>query len=325
MKNNVKVSQIAKVIKKSKTFFIAGHQKPDGDSIGSALALASVLKRLGKKVTVACADEIPSFLTFLNGVKQIKKSVPKASKYDCAIILESVNFARMGDLISPQQAKEIINIDHHPVFNNFGTVNYVVPSSSSTAELILNVFEEMKIKLTKDEAECLYVGILTDTGRFQQLNTTQNSHIAAAKLMAFGVIPDAVKKKIYDTNSLAAVKLLGMAISTMQTDFNGRFAYILLTKAMLKKSGVNPSELEALVNWTLAVEGVKAGALFKEINKNETKVSFRSAAGVNILPIAQKLGGGGHKNAAGCSVKANITTAVKVIKNAFKEKFGNAR
>jgi len=324
-KNKAKINQIAKIIKESKTFFIAGHQKPDGDSIGSALALASVLKNLGKKVTVASGDDIPPFLMFLPGAKDIKKSLPSSAKYDCAIILECLDFSRMGNLITPAQAKKIINIDHHSMFTDFGTVNFIVPSSASTAELILSIFEHMKIKLSKAEAECLYVGILTDTGRFQQLNTTQNSHIAAAKLMALGVSPDSIKKKVYDTSSLAAVKFLGLAISLIQTDFNGQFAYIVLTKEMFKKSGVKDGELESLVNWTVSIEGVKVGALFKEISKNETKASFRSVEGVDILSIVQTCGGGGHKNAAGCTLNSDINTAVQTIKNVFTEKFGDPK
>jgi phosphoesterase RecJ-like protein len=130
-----KISKISKIIRQSKTFFIAGHIKPDGDSIGSALALASVLSRLGKKACVYCVDEVPDFLKFLKGSNEIKKSTKKANVFDCAIILESINFSRMGNIIAPYQSKKVINIDHHLTYTNFGTVNYIVPSSSSVAEL----------------------------------------------------------------------------------------------------------------------------------------------------------------------------------------------
>jgi len=315
-----KISEISKIIKQSKTFFIAGHVKPDGDSIGSALALKSVLTGIGKKAGVYCSDNIPLYLKFLKDVNKIKKSVKNNEIFDCAIILESVNFSRMGDIITPQQAKKIINIDHHVMFSNFGAVNYIVPDSSSTAELVLNIFEHMKIKLTKDEAECLYTGVVTDTGRFQQLNTTANSHIAAAKLIEYGASPAYVRKQVYENNSLASVKLLGSALSSMQTACNGKMAYMILTRDMFKKIGAKEDETESIINFTMSVEGVKVGCIFKEVDKNTTKISFRSVKNFDVLEIVRKFGGGGHKNAAGCTINSNIKTSLEIMKKAFKEK-----
>lgn len=314
-----KISSIAEIIKRSKTFFIAGHVKPDGDSLGSALALQSALTRLGKKSAVYCADDVPPFLAFLKGAGKIRKTAKKSDIFDCAIILESIDFSRMGNIILPQQAKRIINIDHHTMFTNFGDVNYVVPSCASTAELILNIFEYMKIKPTKSEAECLYTGIVTDTGRFQQLNTTAASHIAAAKLISCGVSPNAVYKKIYESNSLASLKLLGYALTEMKTAFDGKIAYMKLTKEMFKKSGAGEDETESIINFTMMARGVKVGCLFKEIDKNTTKISLRSVKGFNVLDIVKKCGGGGHKNAAGCTVKSGIDGALALIGKIFKE------
>lgn len=314
-----KLAGISKIIKQSETFFIAGHIKPDGDSLGSALALASALKRLDKKATVYCNDEIPSFLKFLKGTDKIKK-VPKSTDlFDCAIILECINFSRMGDIISPDQAKKIINIDHHSMFTNFGDINYIVPESASTAELVLNVFEYMKIKPTKSEAECLYTGILTDTGRFQQLNTTADSHIAAAKLINAGVSPNEISHQVYESNSKASLRLLGLALSDIEADFDGQMAYLKVTKDMFEKTGAREEEMESIVNYTLKIKGVKAGFLFKEIDENTTKVSCRSVKNFNLLDIVKKCGGGGHKNAAGCTINSNIDDSIKKIKKSFQE------
>ncbi len=314
-----KLSQISKIIKQSKTFFIAGHVKPDGDSLGSALALRSMLNRYGKRATVYCADDIPDILNFLPGAKLIKKTASKNARFDCAVILESASFSRMGDIISPQQAKKIINIDHHSMFTDFGDVNYIVPDSASTAELVLKVFEYMKIEPNKSEAECLYTGIVTDTGRFQQLNTTADSHIAAAKLMSYGVSPNSIYEKVYQNNSIAGLKLLGYALCEMETDLDGKFAYMKLTKDIFKKCGAGEDETEGIINFTLMAKGVKVGCLFKEVDKNTTKVGFRSAKGFNVFNIARKCGGGGHKNAAGCTLKCGIDEAPKIISKILKE------
>jgi phosphoesterase RecJ-like protein len=229
-----------------------------------------------------------------------------------------MDFARMGDIISKEQAKKIINIDHHSMFTPFGDVNYTVPSSSSVSELVFFLFEYMKIKLTKDEADCLYTGIVTDTGRFQQLNTTQNSHIAAAKLMNAGVKPEEIYQNVYGSVSLASLKLLGFAISNIKTDFNGAFAYCVLTKDMFKRSGAKENETEGIVNFPLSIKGVKVACVLKEIDDNSTKASFRSVKNVDVLEIVKQCGGGGHKTAAGCIVQKNLPQAIAFIKKMFK-------
>ena len=314
------LSQISKIIKQSKTFFIAGHVKPDGDSLGSALALSSVLKRLDKKVVVCCADETPEMLKFLYGSKSIKKTVSAKTVFDCAIILESVDFSRMGNIISPKQAKKIINIDHHSIFNVFGDVNYIVPDSSSTAELVFKVFEYMKINITKNEAECLYTGLMTDTGSFKQLNTNVNSHLTAAKLISYGISPNAIFKKVYENNSVNGLRLLGLALSGINVLFNGKLAYMTVTRDMLKQSSSKYEEAEGIINFAMSVKGIKVACLLKEIDKNITKASFRSDKSFNVLEIVKKFNGGGHKNAAGCTLKYDIDSSIKIISDAFKEK-----
>jgi phosphoesterase RecJ-like protein len=315
-----KISKILKIIKQSKTFFIAGHIKPDGDSIGSALAFASVLNRTGKKACVYSADELPKFVKFLKGANKIKKVAKKTDKFDCAIILESVNFSRVGDIITPSQTKKIINIDHHLTYTDFGNVNYTVPSSSSTAELVLNIFEYMKIKLLKHEAECLYAGIITDTGRFQQVNTTPNSHISSAKLMEYGVDVNKVYKEIYENGSINALKLQGLALYSIKTILNNKVSYILLTKSIFKKTGTSEEDSEGVVNYTLRIAGVIVGCVFKEIDEKITKVSFRSIRSFDLLKIVHEFGGGGHKNAAGCTINAGIKETVKIVTDVLKKK-----
>ncbi|MDR2437227.1 MAG: bifunctional oligoribonuclease/PAP phosphatase NrnA [Endomicrobium sp.] len=315
-----KISEIVKIINQSKTFFIAGHVKPDGDSIGSALAIVSVLNRIDKKASVYSVDEIPKFVKFLKGSNKIKRSVKKTAKFDCAIILESNNFSRIGDIIIPSQAKKVVNIDHHLSSTDFGNVNYIVPSSSSTAELILNIFEYMKIKLLKNEAECLYTGILTDTGRFQQVNTTINSHIASAKLMTYGVDVNKVYREVYEKGSLNALKLQGLALYGVKTILNNKVSYIVLTKDMLKKTVTSEGDSEGLVNYTLRIDGVLVGCVFKEVDRKTTKVSLRSVKSFDLLKVVCVFGGGGHKNAAGCTINAGINDAVKIVTDVLKKK-----
>ncbi|MDR3330933.1 MAG: bifunctional oligoribonuclease/PAP phosphatase NrnA [Endomicrobium sp.] len=323
-KNNLKkILEISKIIKQSKTFFIAGHVKPDGDSLGSALALASVLNRHDKKACVYCLDKVPNFLKFIKNSNKIKTFANKTDKFDCAIILESSNFLRMGNIIVPEQSRKIINIDHHLSYTNFGNVNYVVPSSASTAELILNIFEHMKIKLIKSEAESLYTGILTDTDRFQQINTTADSHIACAKLMKYNIDVNKIYKNIYENYSINTLKLQGLAISQIKTILNDRVSYIVLTKNIFKKSGARFDDSGSIVNYALRIKGVSVGFVFKEIDKKNTKISCRSVRNFDVLDIVLRFGGGGHKNAAGCIINEGVDVSIKMIVSVLREKFND--
>jgi phosphoesterase RecJ-like protein len=316
-----KLAQISKIIKKSKTFFIAGHVNPDGDSLGSALALSSFLNRIGKKAYVYCKDEVPTYLKFLPGTNKVKVKDKETNIFDCAIILESMNFERMGNIITPSQVKKIINIDHHKSHTNFGDINYIIPKSSSTSELIVNIFDFMKVKLTKAEAECLYTGLVTDTGSFQNTNTTARAHIVCAKLMEYGIDINKVNNQIYKNVSLSLLKLQGFGLCNMKVILNGKVSYIVLTKDMFQKSKANDGDSSGIVNYTLRLKGVKVGCVFKEIDKKRTKVSLRSIKNVNLLDIVKQFDGGGHKNAAACTIDADINTAVKIISEVLKEKF----
>lgn len=318
-----KLSQISKIIKQSKTFFIAGHINPDCDSLGSSLALRSVLKRLGKKAEVYCGDEIPDAALSIKNSSKIKKNPPKNKIFDCAVILESSNLERIGNLISKRQAKKIINIDHHLINSNFGDVNWIDPNSSSAAELVLRLFEFMKIKLNKDEAESLYFGLLTDTGGFKNSNTRADSHLAAAKLFACGIDADFVQSRVFSRDSFASLKLLGCALSNMQTCFDGQISYTFLDLEMFKQCGASQKDADGISVFLLKLDGAKAGFFIKEENISKLKVSLRSIKNFNILKIAKMFGGGGHKNAAGFFMDGGIESAVAKIKEAFKTELEN--
>jgi phosphoesterase RecJ-like protein len=315
----LQLRQISKTIKQSQTFFIAGHIRPDCDSLGSCLALYSVLKRLGKKAEVYCLDEIPDTALSIKNSSKIKREIHKKKIFDCAFILESSSLERIGNIISKNQAKKIINIDHHLINYKFGDINWIDPSSSSVSELLLRLFEFMKIKLNKDEAECLYYGLLTDTGGFRNSNTNAASHIAAAKLFSLGIEADLIHKKVFSKDSLPALKLLGCALSNMQTCFNGQISYMVLDLEMLKKCGASQKDADGISIYLLKLDGAKAGFIIKEEGVSQLKVSLRSIKDLDILKAAKYFGGGGHKNAAGFSIKGGISEAVESIKEVLKK------
>jgi phosphoesterase RecJ-like protein len=178
----------------------------------------------------------------------------------------------------------------------------------------------MKIKLTRSEAESLYTGILTDTGRFQQINTTPNSHIACAKLMEYGIDINEIYKKVYENASVNALKLHGIALCEIKTILGNSVSYIILTKNMFKKSGAKDNDDSGIIDYTLRIEGVKVGCIFKEIDGKTTKVSCRSVRNFDVLEVVGRFGGGGHKNAAGCTIREGINVSIKMISSVLKEK-----
>ena len=311
---------ISVIIKESKTFFIAGHIQPDGDAIGSGLALASLLKRLGKKVTHCSIDAIAKDMMFIQGVETIIHTNKVFENFDCAIILECINFKRMGNIILPTQAKKIINIDHHLAHTNFGDINYIVPSSSSVSELIYDIFTNLKIVPNVEEAENLYIGLVTDTGRFQQLNTNSNSHLVAAELLKCGANSSKLCKQIYSTMELSKIRLYGLALSNIETAYNEKFVYIKLTKDMFSKAKATDTDTDGIINYCTSVPKAVVGCLLKEVDKETTKLSFRSIEQFNLLDIVKLFNGGGHKNAAGCTINTDIDTAAKTIILALKGK-----
>jgi phosphoesterase RecJ-like protein len=313
-----KISEISKIIYQSKTFFIAGHIGPDADSIGSMLTFSSILDRMNKKNYIYCYNKIPKFLYFFKKIDKIKTFVNEEDIFDCAIILESSNLSRIGELSFKNKFKKIINIDHHFNNSNFGDVNYVIKSSSSVSELVFNILEFMKIKLTKNEAENLYVGILTDTGCFQYSNTNINSHIASIKLMKHGINVNKIYQKVYGNKTIYDIRLKGLALCNIKTVFNNRISYIVLTKENLKKNETYIDYVD-VVNCILLIKHVKIACVFKEIDSTITKISCRSIKNFNLLNIVNKFGGGGHKNAAGCIIQKDIHTSVKIMMDMFKK------
>jgi bifunctional oligoribonuclease and PAP phosphatase NrnA len=306
---------ISIAIQKNKTFFVAGHVKPDGDTIGSALALGSLLERLGKKVELYSKEPVPDYLLFLPDVKKIKIKKKVTREFDCSIILECKDLERMGNLITKEQTKSIINIDHHSSFSNFGDINYVNPKASASAEQIFKLFRYLKMPLTPNEAMALYVGLVTDTGMFQQANTTPDSFRMAADLVHEGRLdPTFIYRNIYAVKTPSSLRLLGKALSTLKNSFSGRVAYMAITREAYDETGSAEIDTEGIINYTMMMPGVLIGVLFKETDQPGTlKVSFRSRDDLDINKIAKEFGGGGHKNAAGCNILGDLSQVEKTV------------
>lgn len=308
------ISRIVDAIKKNRSFFIAGHVKPDGDTVGSSLALASLLKRLGKKPAIYSSEPLPENLSFLKNAKNIIISSKATKEFDCAIILECMDFERMGNIISSEQAGTIINIDHHYNSGDFGNISYINPKASSSAEQIFRIYKYLGLPLKKDEAEALYVGLVTDTGQFQHSNTTPEALTMAAQLLDTGVMPHEMYDRLYAAKTLSSLNLLGFALNTLKIDASGKVAYMEIKHSTYAKAKSNVTETEGIINYAMMIPQVQVGILFRETETpGSIKVSLRSRAGFDVNKVSRHFGGGGHKYASGCTVKGDMKSTQKKV------------
>ncbi|MDO8734624.1 MAG: bifunctional oligoribonuclease/PAP phosphatase NrnA [Elusimicrobiota bacterium] len=310
---------------KNKFFFVAGHQRPDGDTIGGCLAVYSLLRRLKKDVFLCNFDTVPSFLKFLPISSKLKNIKKTGRKFDVAIILECSELTRFGNIINPkEQSKITVNIDHHAYERKWADINWTDSCSSSVSEMIFYLFKFLELPLTKEEATSLYVGIVTDTHNFTQTNTNAQSHIIASELLRSGVEPSVIEKNIYGTKSLNNLCLLSEALRNIKIDSSGKIAYIQITNEDFYKTKTTPEDTEEIINYAGMIPNVLVWLLFREIQKkNLIKVSFRSVKDIDVNKIAGTFGGGGHRNAAGCTVKGKmekvINTVISVVRKELKK------
>lgn len=300
---------------------VACHGNPDGDTLGSGLALYHWIKGRGKDVGIYCVDPTPPLYCFLPGAAQVSQQVSP-----CALLV-------MADIASPEMlgrhsaelmhdAQRIVCIDHHHTNSRYGDVSYVVDTASSTAEVVTALLLAAGEDITADMADCLYTGIVTDTGRFGFDYTTPQSLRMAAELMERGAHFENIQYRIFRQRSLARTGLLGTALGTLTVQCGGRFAYMKITMADLTAHGALPADAESIVNFAVELEGVELAALLRENAAGAVKISLRSAGDADASTLARSFGGGGHRKAAGCTVDGPMETAEKTIAQAVKAALG---
>ena len=306
--------KLKKIIMTGRSFFLAGHLNPDGDTLGSMLAISSVLKRLGKRVYLYSSDPVPENLSFLPHARSIRSGrLPPKKRFDAAILLECSTPRRGGDLTAVlKHAGKVINIDHHKTSEFYGDVNIVEPYSSSTAEIVYRLFYSMKVHVTKTEAACLYVGIVTDTGRFHFPATSPRTLDVASRLLETGFRFSRINDLLYATKSCLALKVLGRGLESLEMLCGGRLAVMSLKHSDFTHFGASSEHTENVINYGMMVPGVKVAVLFRE-EAGRLSVTFRSRGHVDVSLLAKAFGGGGHKNAAGCKMKADLKEGRKKI------------
>ncbi len=315
-------AQIAKRIEESKRIAILSHVMPDGDNIGSSLALYNALLEMGKSAEFILDDTVPKVYTFLKGAEAVNK--PDVSDdFDLAIALDCGDEERLGSAREYLKNKAVIVIDHHISNKGFGDINLIEVKASSTGELIYNLLTEMRVHLNKTISECIYTAMVTDTGQFQYSNTTERTLRIAAELVANGVSPSELFGKIYQSQPKSKILLIKKALESLEFFEGDTISCISLTYNQLQEIGAAPSETESIINYARDIEGVEVAAFLKETEDGRIRVSLRSKSKVDVSKLAVSFGGGGHMRASGCTISESLDAAKKLMLEAIiKEMHG---
>ncbi len=311
------INKIKGEIERAKTIALISHKSPDGDSLGSVAGLGQALIEMGKEVTLFVNDKIPEKYEFLaekNPYVLYKKGMGK--DLDLLFVLDCGQASRLDyseEILN--EAKTVINMDHHMKNPNFGHINWVDTEISSTCELVLELINALKLPLNYAGATALYTGIVTDTGSFMYDNTAPKTLRAAAELLELGVDKDRIYREAFQSRNIKEVKLLGEVVKDLTPLFDGRVTLTSLSQKMLKAYGLDIQAMDELIDFTRDIAGVEISIVLKEMENGGTKIGFRSKNAYRVDALARSFGGGGHEKAAGATVKMNLAeTEAQLIK-----------
>ncbi len=307
------LKQIAELLARNDNFVITAHIHPDGDSLGSMLALNSYLLSLEKNVQMILDDDIPDLYKFLPGIQNISKPTDKRVNADLLIVLDASDVNRIGKVRAIVDAP-IVNLDHHVSNVKFADYWYIDSQSAATGEIILQLLQLMQAKIDKAIADCLYTAIATDCGFFRYANTSASTLRYAAYLLECGVKPQEISEHL-ETKPLSSITTLVKVLETLEIYHHGQIAIITISTEILDTA----ENTEGFINYPRNIEGVEIAIMFKLVESDTARISMRSKK-ADVSKIALSFGGGGHMRAAGCTVKGNITdTKGKVIQAAIKQ------
>lgn len=315
------MKEIAKRLAQTDKIIIASHYNPEGDAIGGILALYIALEKMGKRVHAYNRDGVPFNLSFLPYAEKVSSELPSWDA-EVAVIVDCGDFHRVGREAENALAKVplIINIDHHPTNPRFGHLNVVEPKKASASQLVAQLIDELGVVWSKEMAENIYTGIVADTGSFQFSNTDEDALRTAARMVELGANPAKVANYLYYDLPERNLHLLAKALNTLRTDESGKIATIEVTKEMMDSTGTEADATEGFVDYARSVRGVEVAVLFRQTTADEYKISFRSKGSLDVAQIARFYGGGGHREAAGCTVKGTLQD----VKREVIEKVRNA-
>ncbi len=304
-------AQVAERIRAGRNFLITGHRNPDGDALGSGIALQRLIRQMGKQARVVVRDGFGKPLYNIPGADEVVISdtlpadYPKA--YDALFTMECPEVHRTGYDILPGP---VVNIDHHLGNEMYGEINYLDIESPAVGEMVLQLNRNhLKLPLDAETATAMYVSLATDTGFFRYHNTTQRTFEAAEELVRAGAVPGDVSLWINESVTPGSIKLLGLCLTTLELHRGGKVATAELPQRFFVEAGATPEDTEGIVNYGRSIDGVMVSILLKEADAKTTRASLRAKPGVDVQKVAAVFGGGGHKAASGCTVPLPMAEA----------------
>lgn len=312
--------QIADILRREKTFLVLTHYRPDGDAIGSQLALVLLLRGLGKTVEAWNDDEVPAKFKFLPHADLITRPPATPKSFDVVIAIDASTWQRVGTAADKIAGKKhFINIDHHVSNEKFAGLNWIVPEAPASGQIAYDLIKRGGFQLTPEIAQCLFAAISTDTGSFMFANTTADCLRVAADLVETGINVGELTRQVYESYPYARLRMLQMALADLKLADHKHTAYFWVTKDMFASSGAKREDTEGLIDFARAIDGVVVAILFEEMEEpGKIRISLRSKhPKIDVNSIARHFGGGGHREAAGAringtpqEVEAKVLTTV---------------
>jgi phosphoesterase RecJ-like protein len=317
-------SEMMALIDRHESVLVTGHIDPDGDCIGSMFAIALMLEEMGKKVVCYAPGEISELFLKLPGAPMLADRGEAATfEHDLVISVDSPNTARTEHFARPCENEDVINIDHHPTNERYGCVNIVDEDAAATTVLVYRFFMSAAPgRITADIADCLYLGILMDTGGFRFQNVDSEALRIASELIDFGARAYDLAHEFIYVEKFTTLRLLGLVLDSLRLHHGGRAATMVVTADMLKKTGTTLKDSEGFVDYGAALDDVELVALFRETGPSEVRVSLRSRNHHDVSALAERFGGGGHVRAAGLTLETDLESAREKIVEGFGELLG---
>lgn len=315
------LKEIKEVLLSQQDVAIISHMNPDGDTLGSQLALAGALIQKGINVLTLNNDTVSKKYNFVEGAERIRPIQEEDILPDVVVFVDCATMAMAG--YSPESSaltgKTIINIDHHTSNVGYGKLNYVKENAAANCQNIYEVLQEMDCKFTPEIATALYMGLSTDTGNFLFSNVTSDTLRIAAAMKDCGANTDAIRENMYESCSRKRMALLRFILNNLKISENGKYAWSKLSHEMLEELQPDSTDIDGLINTIKDIEDVEVAVLFRGVESEKTKISLRSKAWADVNQIAQQFGGGGHVRAAGCTILSTVEDAADQLIPAVKE------
>lgn len=313
------IQQIIEVIRSNSSFLLTTHEGPDGDAIGSSLALASFLRTIGKDVTIHYQDPVPDLYAFLPGTDSVLSHIPD-KHFDVAVVLDIGDRKRAGaEFCAFSRVSTTINLDHHLSCENFADYNLIDSQAAATGILVHRIAHAFGYHFDRETALCIYVAIITDTGSFRYSNANREAFSVAGEMIECGINAWDVAEKLYENQPQRRLELLAECLPTLEVFKEGQAASVTVTCDMYDACGADAELTDGFVNYPRSIRGVEVAIFFRQLDERSFKVGFRSKGKVNVAAFSAALGGGGHHNAAGCTVEGTLADVKALVYKIVEE------